>query len=268
MVVHKKLPIRSRASPAIRLSPVVQLEQTAVSGSRTARQGEVSRITPVWQQLAMARSAFLAEKQELVKSLREAEERAEKQKVVKSLREAEEEAEKNVPWMPSSKFPKMLRTLVQADRPSATLPVSLEKPEFNLRRSSNDGGMLEDPELIMISSLATSQPMPPWSELSSKATKTASNCDSSVVSEFDALEFRDPSEIDEACWSTLWGPSKPSASSAGVSGGEERLIRLPTESRLSIASVTSGSECRIDVERPRPLRWRDLLPTIHAAEST
>ena len=258
MVVHKKLPIRSRASPAIRLSPVVQLEQTAVSGSRTARQGEVSRITPVWQQLAMARSAFLAEKQELVKSLREAEERAEKQKVVKSLREAEEEAEKNVPWMPSSKFPKMLRTLVQADRPSATLPVSLEKPEFNLRRSSNDGGMLEDPELIMISSLATSQPMPPWSELSSKATKTASNCDSSVVSEFDALEFRDPSEIDEACWSTLWGPSKPSASSAGVSGGEERLIRLPTESRLSIASVTSGSECRI--ERPRPLRWKDLLP--------
>ena len=80
MVVHKKLPIRSRASPAIRLSPVEQLEQTAVSGSRTARQGEVSRITPVWQQLAMARSAFLAEKQELVKSLREAEERAEKAK--------------------------------------------------------------------------------------------------------------------------------------------------------------------------------------------
>ena len=260
LFVHKKLPIRSRASPAIRLSPVVQLEQAAVSGSRTVCQEDVSRIAPVWQQLAMARSAFLAEKQELIKSLREAEERAEKQEVVECLREA---PEKKVPQMPSSQFPKVLQTLVQANRPSTTLPVSLEKPEFNLRPQSSNYGMLEDPELIMISSLATAKPMPPRSEL---ATKTVLNCDSSVCSEFDALEFRDPTEIDEACWSTLWGPAKPPASFAGVSGGEERLLRLPTESRLSIASVTSGSECRI--ERPRPLRRRDLLPTIHAAEST
>ena len=276
MFVHKNLPIRSRASPAIRLSPIVQLEQAAVSGSRTVCQEDVFRIAPVWQQLAMARSAFLAEKQELIKSLREAEERAEKQEVVKSFREAEERAEKQevveclreaaekkVPQMPSSQFPKVLQTLVQANRPSTTLPVSLEKPEFNLRPQSSNDGMLEDPELIMISSLATAKPMPPRSEL---ATKTVLNCDSSVCSEFDALEFRDPTEIDEACWSTLWGPAKPPASFAGVSGGEERLLRLPTESRLSIASVTSGSECRI--ERPRPLRRRDLLPTIHAAEST